>query len=88
MSKTANLMGGIYTNWSFEELLSVTTTTSFTSGSGGLHATPIYFVSEDEIHLYVFSDENSLHSRHISHIPNAAAAIYPECEGWEDLRGL
>jgi len=52
------------------------------------HAAPVYFVSDEELNLYFFSDPKSLHSQHITQNPQVAAAIYPECERWRDIRGL
>ena len=58
---------------------------------GNPHAAPVYFVSVDfnqRLGLYFFSDEKSEHSQHIGQYPKAAAAIYPECAGWRDIKGL
>ncbi len=60
-----------------------------TSGTDGLpHAAPVYFASDECLNLYFFSDPGSLHSRHSAQNPYAAAAIYPPCHGWRDVRGL
>jgi uncharacterized protein YhbP (UPF0306 family) len=66
-------------------------TLSTTDPEGNPHAAPVYFVVVDEdqyLNLYFFSDEKSEHSRHFVQNPKAAAAIYPECEGWRDIKGL
>lgn len=55
---------------------------------GNPHAAPVYFVHDDEMRLYFFSEANSQHSRNITQNPKVAAAIYPECEGWRDIKGL
>jgi uncharacterized protein YhbP (UPF0306 family) len=65
-----------------------TMTLATTDLQGHPHATPVYFVHNDEMHLYFFSDENSLHCQHIVKNSKAAAAIYPECRGWRDIKGL
>lgn len=52
------------------------------------HASPVYFVANDDMHLYFFSEKDSLHNQHISEHPHVAAAIYPVCEGWRDIKGL
>ncbi len=82
----------IPTDLPFADLLDVPTMTLATTDPGGIpHAAPVYFVSVDSeqfLHLYFFSDEDSQHSQHIAQKPQAAAAIYPECRGWQDIRGL
>ncbi|MCJ7700013.1 MAG: pyridoxamine 5'-phosphate oxidase family protein [Anaerolineales bacterium] len=67
---------------------SVSTMTLSTCGQGGPHAAPVYFAADDRLRLYFFSETGSLHSRHCAQNPQAAAAIYPPCEGWQDIRGL
>ena len=70
-------------------IVSVSTMTLATTDSSGTpHAAPVYFVADGDAKLYFFSDEKSLHSRHTRENPRAAAAIYPECEGWQDIKGL
>jgi len=73
-------------------LLKVSTMTLATVDSTGYpHAAPVYFAAvgmEEDLRLYFFSDADSAHSRHIAQNPKAAAAIYPQCEGWRDIRGL
>lgn len=63
---------------------------------GGPCAAPVYFVareydfSESRSHwrLYFFSEATSQHAQNITRDGRAAAAIYPECQGWQDIRGL
>ncbi len=80
------------------ELLSLSTMTLATTGSTGLpHAAPVYFAArltssstspqEDQC-FYFFSDPQSRHGQDIAHEPHAAAAIYPECFSWQEIRGL
>jgi uncharacterized protein YhbP (UPF0306 family) len=38
--------------------------------------------------LYFFSEETSQHSQDVAQDPRAAAAIYPECHDWREIRGL
>lgn len=54
------------------------------------HAAPVYFAAGHGYPpaLYFFSDPESQHGRDLSQNPNAAAACYPECRGWQDIRGL
>jgi uncharacterized protein YhbP (UPF0306 family) len=60
-----------------------------TSGPDGTpQAAPVYFASSPDLRLYFFSDPDSQHSRHLAENPRAAAAIYPECHDWQDIRGL
>ncbi len=56
--------------------------------AGHPHAAPVYFTATAELSLFFFSDRQSLHSQHITQNPQAAAAIYPQCQGWRDIRGL
>ena len=73
----------------FADLLHVSTLTVSTVGADGEpHAAPVYFVATDDLRLYFFSDPASQHAQDFSHDPRAAAALYPECEGWEEIRGL
>jgi uncharacterized protein len=72
-----------------EQILSLSTMTLSTCGSeGGPHAAPVYFAHDVNHSLYFFSDPSSQHARHISVSSRAAAAIYPECQDWQDIRGL
>jgi uncharacterized protein len=71
------------------ELLSQSTMTLATTGSAGEpHAAAVYFASDESINLYFFSDPTSQHVLDIIRNETAAAAIYPECKGWLDIRGL
>jgi hypothetical protein len=71
------------------EFLALSTMTLATSGADGApHAAPVYFAAGERMRLYFFSDADSQHSRDLAENPRAAAAIYPECRGWQDIRGL
>jgi len=72
----------------FFDLLLVSTMTLATSDGDAPHAAPVYFAADDKLNLYFFSDDKSLHSQHIAQNPRAAAAIYPECQGWMEIHGL
>ena len=63
-------------------------TLATTDLQGNPHAAPVYFVHDEEMRLYFYSDENSLHCHHIAENPKAAVAIYPEYQGWRDIKGL
>jgi hypothetical protein len=60
----------------------------------GPYAAPVYFVAQERIHpspgwrLYFFSEAASRHAQNLAWDGRAAAAIYPECQGWQDIRGL
>lgn len=70
-------------------LLSTSTMTLATTGfNGEIHAAPVYFVADESLQLYFFSDPNSQHAQDIIHQPAAAVAFYPECFSWEDIRGV
>ena len=70
-------------------LFSVSTMTLATTGQRGEpHAAPLYFVADEEIRLYFFSDPESQHGQDLAYNPSAAVVFYPECFGWEDIRGL
>ena len=70
-------------------LLSISTMTLGTTGQDGEpHAAPLYFVADEQIRLYFFSDPESQHGQDLANNPYAAVTIYPECFDWEDIRGL
>ncbi len=72
-----------------ELLNSVSTLTLATTNPEGTpHAAPVYFVPDEELNLYFFSEAQSQHSQEILQNPIVAAAIYPECDGWQAIRGL
>jgi uncharacterized protein YhbP (UPF0306 family) len=71
------------------ELLGLAVVTLATCGvDGEPHAAPVYFAANDHWELYFFSDQQSQHSADLAHNPRLAAAIYPECFGWQEIRGL
>jgi len=65
-----------------------TLTLATTDPKGNPHAAPVYFAHDNELNLYFFSETKSQHGQDIARNPRAAAAIYPECEGWQDIRGV
>lgn len=73
----------------FDDLLSVSTLTLATTGNDGEpHAAPVYFAVNAELNFYFFSDPDSQHAQDIIHNPRAAAALYPACFDWRDIRGI
>jgi len=71
------------------DLLSLSTMTLATAGADGApHAAAVYFAADERLHFYFFSDADSQHSRDIQDNPQAAVALYPECNDWQEIRGL
>lgn len=70
-------------------LLSLSTLSLATVGIDGKpHSAPVYFAAGKNLRLYFFSDLQSQHSQDIQRNPKAALSIYPECWGWEEIRGV
>jgi len=73
----------------FADLLAVSAMSLATvDGQGQAHAAPVYFAAGEQLCLYFFSDPASRHGQDLERDPHAAAAIYPECSGWQEIRGL
>lgn len=71
------------------DLLSLSTLTlATTAPDGGAHAAPVYFAADKDLRFYFFSAPESQHGQHLENNPEAAAAIYPECWSWQEIRGL
>ena len=79
------------------EFLPLSTLTLATSGPNGEpHAAPVYFAASHNnsltpkapLRLYFFSDIKSQHAQDVARTPLSAVALYPECQGWRDIRGL
>ena len=71
------------------EYLSLSTLTLATASPDGQpHAAPVYFAAVDGQQLYFFSAQSSRHAQDTAASAAAAAAIYPECFGWGEIRGL
>ncbi len=80
-----------HTNPAVTSLFELSTLTLATVRADGRpHAAPVYFVADKEqpLRLYFFSSPDSQHSQDTAENIQAAAAIYPEGWGWEDIRGL
>jgi uncharacterized protein YhbP (UPF0306 family) len=74
---------------SIEELLHLTTMSIATVGMGGEpHVAAVYFVCDDQINFYFFSDTESQHTLDITHEPRAAIAVSGEHVGWQEIHGL
>jgi uncharacterized protein YhbP (UPF0306 family) len=63
-------------------------TLATTGPDGQPHAAPVYFAADEALRLYFFSGEDSRHGQDLAADPRLAAAIYPECFGWQAIRGL
>lgn len=65
-------------------------TLATTGENGDPHAAPVYFAHrlQPKLHLYFFSDKDSQHAHDLRSDPRAAAALYPEAGGWQEIRGL
>lgn len=73
----------------FAELLQVSTMTLATISAAGIpHAAPVYFAAGKTLEFFFFSDPSSQHGRDLEANQLAAAALYPESEGWQTIRGL
>jgi hypothetical protein len=81
----------------YEELFQVAAMTLCTiDAEGSPCAAPVYFTAHQHAasktgsgwRLYFFSEEASQHAQNLARDPCAAAAIHPECQGWQDIRGL
>jgi uncharacterized protein YhbP (UPF0306 family) len=71
------------------ELLDLSTMTlSTTDPTGEPYAAPVYFAADEALRLYFFSDAGSRHSEDTQRDRRAAAAIYPQCRDWQEIRGL
>ena len=71
-------------------------TLATTDSQGAACAAPVYFAAKEFAvsagitgwRLYFFSEATSQHAQNLAHDNRAAGAIYPECQGWQDIRGL
>lgn len=73
----------------FLPLLSLSTMTLATRAADGApHAAPVYFAADDDLRFYFFSEADSQHAQDLAIDPRAAAALYPEATGWQDIRGV
>ena len=63
------------------------TMTLATAENGIAWAAPVYFVNIEH-HFYFFSAPESRHIREAESARQAAAAIYAQTAGWQDIRGV
>jgi hypothetical protein len=71
-------------------LLSEETTLSLaTSGEDGQACVaPLFFIADNELSLYWFSSESSLHSLNLARSARAAATVYRSVENWKKICGV
>ena len=76
-------------NLPVKDLLRLSTMSLATADAAGRpYAAPVYFVVGEGLRFYFFSEASSRHSQDVYRSSLAAAAIYPETSGWQDIRGL
>ncbi len=63
-------------------------TLATTDPNGIPHAAPVYFAAGEDHVLYFFSAIDSQHSQDLAQNPQAAAAIHPLVETWQEINGL
>ena len=59
-----------------------------TSPAGSSRVADVYFVSDDDLNLYFYSDPASRHTRNIQRDPRVAATMRVESMDWHDIRGV
>jgi hypothetical protein len=76
-------------NLPITEFLLISTLTIATSDQGGEpHAAAVYFVADQALNIFFFSDPLSQHAQDVVQRPQAAIVIYPDCQDWQEIRGL
>jgi uncharacterized protein YhbP (UPF0306 family) len=66
----------------------ITIAVATTSPTGSPRVADVYFVSDDELNLYFYSDPASRHSRNIQRDPRVAVTARVESMDWHEIRGL
>ena len=71
------------------EYMKISTMSLATCGrTGQPHNAPVYFVSDENDHLYFFSKPTSQHIQDIEENKLVGVSIYPECFNWEEIHGV
>ncbi|MGA2834194.1 MAG: pyridoxamine 5'-phosphate oxidase family protein [Terracidiphilus sp.] len=66
-----------------------TTLSLATSGEGGgASVAPLFYIADEELSLYWFSSESSLHSLNLNRTSRAAATVYRSANSWREIRGV
>jgi uncharacterized protein YhbP (UPF0306 family) len=66
----------------------ITIAVATTSPAGSPRVADVYFVSDDDLNLYFYSDPASRHSRNIQRDPRVAATARIESMDWHEIRGI
>ena len=70
----------------FAQCVSMTVATTSTRGSP--RAADVYFVSDENLNLYFYSDPGSRHGRNIPRDPRVAVTIRSESMDWREVKGV
>ena len=70
----------------FAQCVSMTVATTSTRGSP--RAADVYFVSDENLNLYFYSDPASRHSRNILRDSRIAATVRSESMDWREVKGV
>lgn len=57
------------------------------SVEGTPHATPVFYIADDDLALYWFSSPSSLHSQNLAANPLAAGTIHRDTTKWKEILG-
>ena len=55
---------------------------------GTPRSTPLFFISDSDLHLYWFSSVSSTHSRNCERSPRASLAVFGSTARWQEIRGI
>lgn len=58
------------------------------SESGEASVAPLFYIADEELSLYWFSSESSLHCLNLNRTPRTAAAVYRNAKSWRDICGV
>jgi len=65
---------------------------TLTLATASLDAAPwaatVFFVADKRFNLYFVSDHRTQHGRDVTDNPRAAATVNPDCDNWNEVRGL
>lgn len=65
-----------------------TLTLSTASDDGEPWAATVFFAADRNFNIYFVSDHRTRHGRDMGKNPTVAATINPDCDNWNDVRGL
>ena len=55
---------------------------------GAARVTPLFYLADDDLHVYWFSSAASAHSKSLRRNPAAALTVYCPAESWKEIRGV